>query len=113
MLRTGNTFVMFARNTTPTGPRSIAGGVLAAGLALFAIGCSPDDADTVYPDSTELGPADVELEDVGVTDLTEDGLDLDNGNVENSTNDDDLDPYDEENDLNTDEFEDESDPSNQ
>ena len=104
------------RNQTGTGHRirrSVAGALLFTGVAFFAVGCSADDADTVYSETTDLGPADTSHDDVDVDDGTEGGLDLDNGNVENSTNDDDLDPFDEENDLNTDEFEAESDPSNQ
>ncbi len=49
----------------------------AAGLSLLALGCSVDDASTVYPDDTVFGEADITVTDVEVEDGTEDGLDLD------------------------------------
>lgn len=76
--------------------------VAATGLALSMIGCSAESAETNYPDDTQFGPVDTEISDVEVLDGTEDGLDLDNGNVPGSPNDDDLDPVDEDLGLNTD-----------
>ncbi len=76
-------------------------GLLAA-VVVAATACSTpgEPAETGDP---VPGTADIELDDVGVIDGTEGGIDLDNGNVPGSQNDQDLDPFDDENDLNTEE----------
>ena len=85
------------KNIGPTSSSVVA----VVALTFVSVGCSAEDAETIYPDDTEFGPADIEIDDVEVEDGTEGGLDLDNGNVEGSTSDAELDPFDEENDLNS------------
>ncbi len=82
--------------------RLIVGCALAFGLAACSTPGEP--ANSGDPVS---GTADVTVGNVGVEDGTEGGLDLDNGNVPGSENDQDLDPFDDENDLNTDQGDDE------
>ncbi len=66
---------------------------LASALLLGTVACSTDE--TVYDDDPIDGTADVTVGNVGVEDGSEGGLDLDNGNVPGSENDDDLDSVDE------------------
>lgn len=77
--------------------RAAAGAVVVAGLAACSTPGEPAETGDPVP-----GTADVTVDDVEVEDGTEGGLDLDNGNVPGTQSDQDLDPYDEQNDLNTD-----------
>ncbi len=75
---------------------------LAVPITMAAAAC-PTPGEPAETGDPIDGTADVTISDVGVADGTEGGLDLDNGNVPGSQNDQDLDPYDEQLDLNTDE----------
>ncbi len=81
--------------------RTLAQITFAAVAAVAVVGCSTSE--TTYPDEPFDGPVDIEIESDGVVDGSEGGLNLDNGNVEGSSSDEDLDPYDEQLGLNTDE----------
>ncbi len=76
--------------------RAAAGALVVVGLAACSTPGEPAETGDPVP-----GTADVTVADVDVEDGTEGGLDLDNGNVPGSESDQDLDPYDEQNDLNT------------
>ncbi len=76
--------------------RATAGALVVVGLAACSTPGEPAETGDPVP-----GTADVTVDDVEVEDGTEGGLDLDNGNVPGSESDQDLDPYDEQNDLNT------------
>ncbi len=77
--------------------RATAGALVVVGLAACSTPGEPAETGDPVP-----GTADVTVDDVEVEDGTEGGLDLDNGNVPGTQSDQDLDPYDEQNDLNTD-----------
>lgn len=83
--------------TIPTVARRL---LLTAAVLLGLASCSTDE--TVYDEDPIDGTAETDVGGVAVEDGTEGGLELDNGNVPGSTNDDDLDPFDEQLDLNTD-----------
>ncbi len=65
--------------------------IVAALAAAISVGCS--GSETTGPVDPVEGTAVTELDDVGVEDGTEGGLELDDGNVPGSANDDDLDAY--------------------
>jgi len=78
--------------------------ISAIGLSFAVVACSPEDADTNLPDEIDPSEVEIELDDTGgAVDGSEGGLELDNGNVEGSSTDAELDGTQAEDDINVDE----------